>query len=269
MYWVYDLPSWLLGILIIAALTAYGLGGVELTRRWVPSLHYQDHHYNDIVGFYVGTLTVFYGITLGLLMVAAKSNLSDAGAKVDREAASVGTLFRTISSYPEPFRSQLQDDLRIFTRTVIEKAWQEQRKGIIPVGNLASLDQFQRHLTGFEPVTESQKVLHVEAYHQFNKLVERRRSRIVSSTTGLPGSLWTLVVVGALINITVTWFFHVRNTKLHRLMTILMSSLLGLMIFLLVAMDHPFRGELSVGPEPFEMIYEQIMKPIPEAGGSR
>jgi len=53
------------------------------------------------------------------------------------------------------------------------------------------------------------------------------------------------------------------------LMTILMSSLLGLMIFLLAAMDHPFRGELSVGPEPFEMIYEQIMKPIPEAGGAR
>ena len=52
-------------------------------------------------------------------------------------------------------------------------------------------------------------------------------------------------------------------------MTILMSSLLGLMIFLLAAMDHPFRGELSVGPVPFEMVYEQIMKPIPEGGDTR
>jgi hypothetical protein len=269
MGWVYDLPNWLLATLIISALVVYGLGGIELTRRWVPLLHHEDHHYNDVVGVYLGALTVFYGITLGLLMVGAWGNFSDAGAKVDREAASVATLFRDISSYPEPFRSQLQDDLRIFTRTVIDKAWPEQRKGIIPVGNLASLDQFQRDLVRFEPVTESQKILHAEACHQFDKLVERRRSRIVSSTTGLPRSLWTLVVVGALINIAAAWFFHVRNTKMHRLMTILMSSLLGLMIFLLVAMDHPFRGELSIGPEPFEMIYEQIMKPMPDAAGTR
>jgi hypothetical protein len=269
MYWVYDLPSWLLGTLIISVLTAYGLGGVELTRRWVPSLHHEGHQYNDIVGVYVGALTVFYGITLGLLMVGAWGNYSDTGAKVDLEAASVGALYRDISSYPEPFRSQLQDDLRVFTRTVIDKAWLEQRKGIIPVGNLVYLDQFQRHLTGFEPVSESQKILHAEAIHQFNELVERRRSRIISSTRGLPRSLWTLVVAGALVNVAATWFFHVRNTKMHRLMTILMSSLLGLMIFLLTEMDHPFRGELSVGPEAFRMVYDQIMKPMPEGGGAQ
>ena len=56
---------------------------------------------------------------------------------------------------------------------------------------------------------------------------------------------------------------------MHRLMTILTSVLLGLMIFLLAAMDHPFRGQISVGPEPFEMVYQQLMKPIPEAGSTQ
>jgi len=31
--------------------------------------------------------------------------------------------------------------------------------------------------------------------------------------------------------------------------------------FLLAAMDNPFRGRISVGPEAFEMAYEQLMKP--------
>lgn len=269
MFWLYDLPNWLFGTLMVSVFVAFGLVGIELTRRWVPSLHHEGHSYNDIVGFYLGAFTILYGITLGLLMVGVWTNFSEAEAKVDREASTAAALFRDISSYPEPFRSQLQDDLRLFTRNVIDKAWPEQRKGIIPKGNLAVLDSLQHHLAWFDPATEGQKVLHAEAYHKFNDLIEQRRSRIVSSTSGLSTSLWTLVVVGAMINIAVTWFFHVRNTAMHRLMTVLTSSLLGLMIFLLAAMDHPFRGQISVGPEPFEMVYEQLMKPIPEAGGTQ
>jgi hypothetical protein len=27
-------------------------------------------------------------------------------------------------------------------------------------------------------------------------------------------------------------------------------------------MDNPFRGEISVGPEAFELVYEELMKPV-------
>ena len=39
------------------------------------------------------------------------------------------------------------------------------------------------------------------------------------------------------------------------------SSLLGLMIFLLAAMDHPYLGKISVSLEPFKLVYEDLMKP--------
>ena len=44
-------------------------------------------------------------------------------------------------------------------------------------------------------------------------------------------------------------------------MTVMFSGLLGLLIFLLAAMDNPFRGEISVGSEAFELVYGQLMKP--------
>jgi hypothetical protein len=40
-----------------------------------------------------------------------------------------------------------------------------------------------------------------------------------------------------------------------------MSSLLGLMIFLLSAINHPFLGQISVSMEPFQLIYDDLMKP--------
>jgi hypothetical protein len=48
---------------------------------------------------------------------------------------------------------------------------------------------------------------------------------------------------------------------MHFWMTVLLSVLLGLMIFLLAAMDHPYLGVVSVGPEAFEVVYDQLMKP--------
>ena len=69
-YWVYDLPTWLFAVLTIAVTVAVGLAGLFATRKWVRRIHGDVHSHNDVVGFYLGAVCVFYGITLGLLAVA-------------------------------------------------------------------------------------------------------------------------------------------------------------------------------------------------------
>jgi hypothetical protein len=261
MYWVYDLPNWLFGALTIAVFLAFALSGLVLTRAWVPSLHHESRSHNDVVGAYLGALTVFYGITLGLLMVGVWGTFSDAGTKVDGEAAAMAALYTDVGGYPQPIRGQLQEELRQITRSVIDVSWPQQQKGLMPTGSMAEMSLFEQQILSFEPATEGQKIIHAEAFHQLNQLVERRRSRVLSVTAGLSGSLWALVLIGAAINIAVTWLFHVQNTRMHFSLTILTASLLGLMIFLLAAMDHPFRGKISVGPEAFEVVYNRLMKP--------
>jgi hypothetical protein len=68
-------------------------------------------------------------------------------------------------------------------------------------------------------------------------------------------------LIGAVINIAVTWCFHLHNRRKHFWMTALTSALLGLLIFLLAAMDHPYFGGLSVSPQPYPLIYDNLMKP--------
>ena len=70
-----------------------------------------------------------------------------------------------------------------------------------------------------------------------------------------------------MINIAVTRCFHVPNRNMHIWMTALTSSLLGLMIFLLSAMDHPYLGKLSVSMEPVQLIYGDLMKTGESAPG--
>jgi membrane protein implicated in regulation of membrane protease activity len=260
-YWLYEIPEWLFGTLTVAVFVAFGLAGLYLTRRWVQRLDTPEHHaYNHIVGFYFAGVTVLYAVCAGLLAIGAWATYSDVQGKVDHEAAALGALYRDIGAYPEPARSILQQDLRTYTRGVIDVGWPMQRQGIVPNNASAVLNDFQQHFMSYEPQDERQKILASEAYRAFNELTASRRARLNSVTYEMPGPLWALVIIGAAICIAVTWFLHPASFTMHFWMTILFSGLLALLIFLIAVLDNPYRGTTSVSPEPLERVYEQVMQ---------
>jgi Protein of unknown function (DUF4239) len=259
MYWVYDLPTWLFGVLTITVTVSIGLGGLYATRKWVRYVHGDRHSHNESVGFYLGAVCVFYGITLGLFAVATWQTYTDVETRVGEEAAAVGVLYRDVSSFPDPNRAELQADLRQYVRQVIDVAWPQQRKGIVPEQDGLTLSTLQSHLSRFEPVTEGQKVIYAAVYRGFNTIAELRGRRLQSVQAGLPGPLWTIVLAGAFLSIAMTWFFDMRSQSMHFCMTVMLSVLLGLLIYLLGVLDNPFRGEISVGAQPFEIMYSRRM----------
>jgi hypothetical protein len=95
---------------------------------------------------------------------------------------------------------------------------------------------------------------------QFNHFVELRRSRLANVTTGIPAVLWWVVVVGAVLNIVLIWLLDME-VHVHVLLSGVLSVFLGVVIFLIAAMDNPFRGDVSVGPDSFQLVYDSLMKP--------
>ena len=259
LYWLYDLPNWLFGLITVLFFLLYGVFGLFATRRWVRRQHMTDHSHNDIVSYFLAAITVFYGITLGLLAVATWTNFANTQDKVDHEAQVIASLYRDVNSFPDPLRTTLDNDLKLYVREIIDVSWPEQRRGIVPYGSGPKLEQFQADLLLFEPVTEREKIVVAESYGVFNALVEARRSRLETVTNGMPTSLWTLVILGGLITLTATLFFDTPSLRMHFWMTVLLSTLLGLMVFLIGTLDNPFRGKVSIGPGSLERVYQQLM----------
>ncbi len=261
MYWLYDLPTWLFGTLTLGVFAAFGLAGLYATRAWVARLDDGDHMYNHIVGFYLAGVTVLYGVCVGLLAIGAWATYDQVQGKIDHEATALGALYRDVNAFPEPARSVMESDLRTYTRAVIDVGWPMQRQGIVPNNASSILNDFQDHFMSFEPQNERQNILAAEAYRAFNDLTESRRARLNSVQNEMPGPLWVLVLAGAVICIAISWFFHTGSFSMHLWMTLLFSSLLGLLIFLIAVLDNPYRGKLGVSPEPLERVYDQIMSP--------
>jgi hypothetical protein len=258
-YWVYDLPNWVFGGLMVAVFMLFSVAGLLLLRPMVRRFFGPPPGLNDLVSYFLSATGVFYGITLGLISVGTWQNYSDVDSKVSREAAAVASLFTDINAFEEPSRTKLRGLVKEYTHYTIYDAWPQQQRGQVPKGGTERMNAIFAEIVAYQPKTPSHESLQAEAMRQFNHVVELRRLRLQSVNQGLPPVLWGVVFVGAALNLALTWLFSTDRIGGHILLVALLGALVGLLVFLMAAMDNPFRGEFSVSAEAFEIIYSRIM----------
>lgn len=258
--WFHFLPSFVFFLLVIFFFAGFSIAGFLVVRKYVERWLGKPPAQNEVLSYYIAATGVVYGITLGLIAVGVWDNYIHVTNKVEEEAATLSELYRDIASYPEPVRDKLETELRLYTRYVIDEAWPLQEEGIIPIGGVDHMNNFQRMLYVYEPTTPGQQVLHASSLHSYNDYVLLRRFRIQNVTKGVAVMIWWVVFFGALINLILSWLFVVKNRSLHVLMNGLLGALIGALIFLIIVLDYPFRGWFKVGSEPFEYAYQQLMK---------
>lgn len=260
-YWIYDYPNWQVGTAFCGVSCLTTCLGILATRPMIRRLLGPEPAANDMVSYFVSAFGVFYGLMLGLIAVGTYENFSDAENAVDREVAALGALYRDVSNIPGPDRDELQDLLRQLCRFIIDEAWPSQRQGTINEGGAPLLNAFIARLVAYEPASKATDNLQRETLRQFNVYLELRRSRINSVTSGLPATLWYVVVLGAIGNMLLCFLFSADRLWLHLTLAGLLAFFVGLVIFLIAAMDNPYRGEFSVDAEPFEMLLRVMTHP--------
>jgi hypothetical protein len=260
-FWIYDIPNWVLGALLTAFCVGYTWLGILLFRRRVRRWLGPQPGENELVSYFLSAFGVFYGLALGLIAVATYQSYSDADSAVGKEATSLAALYSDVSGYPEPARGNYQEQLREYTRFVIEKTWPLHKRGILHTGGTKLITKLQTDLFGFQPKTKAEEIIHAQTLSQFNVFIEARRLRLQHVTTGLPTVLWYVVAMGAALNLALLWMFSVDRLSVHLALSGVLAAFVGMMLFFIAAMDNPFRGEVSISPEAFQIVQESLMTP--------
>ncbi len=258
--WVFSVPWVVLGILIVAVFAVVGLIGLSIARRLILPLLGHVAHQNEVTGAILHGILIIYGLAVALIAIAVWESYADVSKLVSREATAIASLYRDFGGYPEPVRTQLKTDLRDYTDQIIHEAWPLQRRGLVPTKGVAIMNRTQEHLLEFAPTSDAQKIIHAETLHAYNELILARRLRLDAVGSGLPAAMWAVILVGALITLSASYFFDVGSVWLHRIMVGLLSSLMGLLVFLILVYDQPFRGSHGVSSEPYELIYDHLME---------
>jgi hypothetical protein len=249
--WIYDVPTPQLAVLIAGVFVVFFWAGSLLIRPLLRTVVRSRSGGNDIVGYILSCFGVFYGLLLGLIAVAAYQNLNKAEENASREAVTLTALYQDLSAYPDPLRQTLRQELRDYCGYVVATAWPLQRKGLVGQEGRDRMLAFRTSLTSFNPQHLGHAIFHAETLREFDDYYEARRTRLHDVGSGIPTVMWYVVIVGAVINLAIIWMFEMRIIT-QLILGGMLAFFMGSMIFLIAAMDRPYRGGVSVSAAAFE-----------------
>lgn len=257
---VFDIPLVIMGPLIIFSLVAIGVIGMLITRNRLVARLVISEIDSEFSGAMFQGICVFYGLALALLAVHVLESYTDVSKIVSNEATAIATLYRDLNFYPEPIRSTLQGDLRSYVDEVIKQSWPLQAQGRIPTQGVELMNKFQNDLMTFQPQGAAQEIFHADTLAAFNRMNEARRMRLDALSTNLPGIMWFVIIFGALISLCSSFFFRVADVRLHGILVGLLAVFIGVVIFMILSLDRPFRGDLAITSAPYQLVYDQLMR---------
>jgi hypothetical protein len=249
---LYSIPTASLGVVVVGltvALSLFLLLSVKRLTRRMP------HPGNDVVYCFLGATGVIYALVLGLLAVAAWDGLKSVEDAATKEALEAGKLYWDLSGYAPADRDRLRSLVREYLGTIIEVEWPQQQKGI-PVGEPKIVADMAESWTRVEPVTEGQKLIHAEALGELNELLAFGRVRRQSNDLALPTVLWVVVLLGGVLNIILASMIQTESSWGLLVLVVILALMIGLMIFEIVAVDHPLWGEVGIQATP----YREVLK---------
>jgi hypothetical protein len=252
------------GVLVGGGICLSALVGLELVQRLVPAVSRQRS--NDVAGFIYAALGVIYAVLLALVVIAVWEEYQAANETVEQEANALAEVFWLGHQLPESEGTHLQKLARSYAEEVVHKEWPLMEQGKQPSleqeegtpSGWALIDEIRANLQGFEPRTNAEEQLYAQGLDQVESLADARRMRLVAAEEGVPGVLWAVLIFGGIAAVGFTYLFGLESTWAHRLMVMILAGVIGLVLFTVGALEHPFSGGARIGTGTFDLILERF-----------
>ena len=258
---LFSLPLWALAIVLNVWLMGFSLASLWALRRWVlPRVHLNTNASLFYAAAVMQSVMVLYGLVAALTAVSVWSRHSHVTDIVSGEATAIASLWRDLGGYPQRERDSMREVLRGYTSQIIQEAWPEQRRGQIPRAGVEWMDRFLAQLLVFEPISESQKLLHAETLSAFNRMHEARRQRLDAVNSGLPGVMWVVLLPGAMGCLLLSICFPVEDGRFHGILVAGLSGFVAMVLFVIISLDRPLQGAMAITPASYQLVHDQLMK---------
>jgi len=249
---------------VVGGACLVALAGLEVVQRLVPATSRQPH--NDVAGFIYAALGVIYAVLLALVVIAVWEEYDAASDTVEQEANALAEIAWLGHRLPEPEGSHIQELARSYAEEVVNKEWPLMEQGQAPLmtqveetpAGWTLIDDIRASLQEVEPRTPADEQLYAEGLDQVQRLGDARRMRLVAAEEGIPAVLWSVLIFGGIAAIGFTYLFGLQNTWAHRLMVLTLAAVIGLVLFTIGALEHPFSGGARIGTEAFDLVLERF-----------
>lgn len=132
-----------------------------------------------------------------------------------------------------------------------------------------AIDELWRAFRQTEPRTEREKAYYAQSLTQLTIVSDAREPRLFESGDAIPPLLWGVLCLGGTITIAFSFLFGVRSVYSQAAITMALTTSIALVLFLVVAINFPFRGSVRVQSTAFERSVTVIAAELGLGSGRR
>jgi Protein of unknown function (DUF4239) len=250
------MSAWIWGFVFVGATVSLAIGGMLLVRRSVTLSTLESH--NQVAGYIYGVVGVVYAVLLAFIVIVVWQQHTQVQTQVEREANQLGDLYRNTRVFPEEVRTRLQNQIRAYSRIVVEKEWPAMAKGETSPDAWVAINQLWRGYQQVEARNDHERLWYAKSIDQLEQLGDYRRLRLLSNRAGVPVLMWVVLLATGIITIGFSFFFGTPNSSAQALMTAALSATIGFVLFLIWDLNHPFAGLVRVEPVAFQQLWSII-----------
>jgi len=232
------------------------VSGLIFTQYRIPLELRQSH--NVPIGVIYGALYVTFGVIVGFTAYLFSTKYTTSQTTVENEATTVRSLYYLAGQFPESQRDEIQDLTTSYARAVVEEEWPLMGEGQSSPRAAALNQEITARVDSFQPSTSAEQSLYSQALQRVHELNQNRSVRLLYASKGLPPMLWVVLGVLAILIILFTYFLGMESAWLHVLAVTALAAGLTFTMFTIIALDHPFGGDLRVNPDAFETVLTEI-----------
>jgi hypothetical protein len=241
------LPTVLAAALFVGGIVLLTVGGIVVARRALPARPQLVE--SDVAGTIATVVSAIFAVLLAFVVVVVWQQWDDAQSKVQQEANALSNLFEEAGVFPEPRRSELRAQIREYVREVLSDEWPALVDGRDSPLAQKALNRLRQTYRELQVSTTEDSLIYADSIQQINAVNDLRRLRILASRDSIPLILWAVLIVGAALTLGLTYYFSAGTTTVQATLTTAVAVLIAVSIFLLLAMDNPYSGQVAVSTD--------------------
>ena len=252
-----QLPTIVLGILVILLVAPLAVAGTVLVRNRVPDKLRESH--TVPLGLINGGLNGIFGIIVGLTAFLVLGQYSDAQQALQSEAGDVEEIYRLAEPLPEPKREQIQGLATSYARVVVNEEWPLMEEDRTSPDAAALSEELRSSIQeGYRTSSGPEQDFFGEELDVMDELDQDREARVLAVHQRLPSILWIALVILAIATIGFSSLAGMENRRLHLWTVGILATGITVAMFTIGVLDRPFGSDFRVQPQPFELLLHEI-----------
>lgn len=245
MQFFYEIPGWLAAVIMAATVAILAVAGHVVVQRRVRSAHLAEH--NDIVGPVITVVGTLYAVVLAFVVITVWEAFDHAGSVAQLEIDSLDDLYHAVAVWPPADRERIRGDILAYTRLMVLQEWPAMQRG---GGSDRARTRAERIIFDVYALKKG-TVTDADLGHELallQRFFDMRRQRLASNNSSIPFMLWWTLWAGAAAVMGLTYLFGTNHRGVQLIVTAILAGTIGLLMALLIELEYPFRGEVSIPP---------------------